>query len=158
VVVDLVIPEKSLVAVAPEEVLASDVLVRVLVALFERWHMLPMLPMFVPEIVCIDGGDDQERRYDVKGEFTPEITRLGSVFLHLLALLDEGVCFSLGLLEGRLSRSEAATADIADRQLTGGQGAIDDPGGEHCDGLCSMEEVRGKWSFSDELNGYPLFS
>lgn len=48
VVVDLFVPEKSLVSVAPEEVLCPDVLVWVFDSLFQGRKMAPMLPVLVP--------------------------------------------------------------------------------------------------------------
>lgn len=59
VVVDLVVPEHGLVAVAPEEVLGPDVLVGVLDALLQRGHVLPVLPMLVPQVICVDAAEDQ---------------------------------------------------------------------------------------------------
>lgn len=47
-----------LVTISPEEVLASDVLVRVLDTVLQSRHMRPMLPMLSPEVVCVDGTED----------------------------------------------------------------------------------------------------
>lgn len=71
--------QKSLVSVTPREVLGlfamtvstlrilgrqkggtyPDVLVGVLDTLLQRWHVRPMLPMLVPENVCVDAGADE---------------------------------------------------------------------------------------------------
>jgi hypothetical protein len=61
VVVDLVVPEQGLVPIAPAEVPGSNVLVRVLDALLQWWQMRPMLPMLVPQVVCIDSGKNEAR-------------------------------------------------------------------------------------------------
>ena len=57
-VVDLVIPEKCLVSIAPEEVLGADVHVRVLDALLDGLVRL-VLPVLAPEAPCVDASDDQ---------------------------------------------------------------------------------------------------
>ena len=51
-----------LIAITPWEVLASNILVRVLCAFFEWRHVVPMVPMLVPEVVSIDSGKDQAGR------------------------------------------------------------------------------------------------
>ena len=51
--------ETHLVAVAPGEVLDADVLVGVLGALLERGHVLPVLPVLVPEVVSVDATANQ---------------------------------------------------------------------------------------------------
>jgi hypothetical protein len=65
VIVHLLIPEKCLqgllaydldflleyahlIAISPEEILCSDVLIRIFDPLFQRWHMAPVLPMLIP--------------------------------------------------------------------------------------------------------------
>jgi hypothetical protein len=48
VVVDLVIPEKSLVSIPPEEVLCPDVLVWVFDSFLQGWEMAPVFPMLIP--------------------------------------------------------------------------------------------------------------
>lgn len=48
-----------LVSVSPEEVLDSHVLIWVLGALLKRRQVFPMSPMLVPEVVCVDAGDDE---------------------------------------------------------------------------------------------------
>jgi hypothetical protein len=58
-VVDLVVPEKGLVAITPWECLVADVEVIVLWALFWWWSMCLVLPVLVPERVCIGAEDDQ---------------------------------------------------------------------------------------------------
>jgi hypothetical protein len=64
VVVDLVIPEKSLISVTPEEVPRSDVLVRVFDSLFQGRKVAPVLPMLVPQVPGVDAAEDQARDYD----------------------------------------------------------------------------------------------
>jgi hypothetical protein len=49
----------DLVTVSPEVVLRSEVLVWIFNALFQRRQMLPMFPMFVPQIPCVDGSEDK---------------------------------------------------------------------------------------------------
>lgn len=48
-----------LVTVAPGEVLHADVLVGVLGALLQRGHVLPVLPVLLPEVVGVDAAADQ---------------------------------------------------------------------------------------------------
>lgn len=50
--------ETNLVSISPEVVLAPDVLVRVLSAVFESRQVFPVFPMFVPEIIGIDASDE----------------------------------------------------------------------------------------------------
>jgi hypothetical protein len=59
VVVDAVVPEKGLVAVAPRVVLGADVLVGILNALLQGRHVGPVLPVVGPEVVGVDAGEDQ---------------------------------------------------------------------------------------------------
>lgn len=58
-VVDRVVPEQGLVAVAPGVVLGADVLVGVLDALLEGGHVRPVLPVLGPEVVRVGAGEDQ---------------------------------------------------------------------------------------------------
>lgn len=53
--------ETHLVTVTPGEVLHTDVLVGVLGTLLERGHVLPVLPVLVPEVVGVDAAADQAR-------------------------------------------------------------------------------------------------
>lgn len=62
-IVDLVVPENGLVAVAPEEVLGADVLIGVLGLLLLGRLVGLVLPVLGPEAVGVyrgdgDGGDD----------------------------------------------------------------------------------------------------
>lgn len=57
--VDAIVPEQSLVAVAPGVVLGADVLVGILDALLQRGHVRPVLPMLVPEAVGVDSGEQE---------------------------------------------------------------------------------------------------
>lgn len=66
-VVDRVVPEEGLVAVAPGEVLGADVLVGVLDALLERRHVLPVLPVLRPQVPGVQAREDEGRR-DAAGE------------------------------------------------------------------------------------------
>ena len=50
-----------LVTIAPREVLGADVLVGVLDALLKRRKVVPVLPVFIPEVVRVDTGKDQGR-------------------------------------------------------------------------------------------------
>ena len=51
--------KSHLVTVSPRVVLHTDVLVRVLGALLHRGHVLPVLPVLLPEVVGVDSGKDQ---------------------------------------------------------------------------------------------------
>ena len=51
--------QEGLVAVAPLVVLGADVLVGVLDALLQRGHVAPVLPVLVPEVVGVGGGEDE---------------------------------------------------------------------------------------------------
>lgn len=53
--------QTNLVTLAPLVVLGANVLVSVLGALLQRSHMVPMLPMSLPEDVGVDTSDDQAR-------------------------------------------------------------------------------------------------
>lgn len=48
-----------LVTVAKGEVLHADILVGVLGALLERGHVLPVLPVLIPEVVSVDATANQ---------------------------------------------------------------------------------------------------
>lgn len=61
-VVDLVVPEESLVTIAPGEVLGADVLVWVLDALLERGQVAPVLPVLVPEVVSVQASKENASR------------------------------------------------------------------------------------------------
>ena len=54
--------QKRFVAVAPEEVLDANVLIRILGALLKRRHVRPVLPMLIPEIPGIDAGQNHGGR------------------------------------------------------------------------------------------------
>lgn len=73
VIIDLVVPEQCLVTVAPEIVLGPDVLVLILRALLKWWHVVPMLPMLIPQVPGICTGDEQARNDDVDGKPAPGI-------------------------------------------------------------------------------------
>jgi len=81
VVVDLVVPEKCLVPISEEEVLGSDVLVWVFDTLLKWRKVFPMLPMFAPEIVGIDRGDDETGDNNIDGKSSPKATSGSSVCL-----------------------------------------------------------------------------
>jgi hypothetical protein len=50
-----------LVTITPGVVLHTDVLVRVFRALLKRGHVLPVLPVLLPEVVGVDGAKDKAR-------------------------------------------------------------------------------------------------
>ena len=58
-VVDFIIPEESLIAISPEEVPRPDVLVWVFDSFLQRRHVFPVLPMFGPQVVGVDGCEDE---------------------------------------------------------------------------------------------------
>ena len=84
-VVDLVVPESSLVTIAPREVLGADVLVGVLDALLKRRKVVPVLPVFIPEVVRVDTGKDQGRNNSVDRQLAPELARGSSMVTRLLS-------------------------------------------------------------------------
>ena len=59
VVVDLVVPEESLVPIAPEVVLRPDILVWILDSLLQGRQVLPVLPMLVPKVPRVDAAKYQ---------------------------------------------------------------------------------------------------
>lgn len=59
--------QESLVTVAPAEVLGTDVLVGVFWLFLNRDVVGDVLPVLVPEIIGIDGGDNQGRDSDAVG-------------------------------------------------------------------------------------------
>lgn len=67
VIVDLVIPEHRLITIAPEEVLRSDVLIRVFDSLLQRRHVLPVLPMLIPQVPGVDASEDEAGDDDAVG-------------------------------------------------------------------------------------------
>jgi hypothetical protein len=71
--------QQRLVAIAPEKVLGANILVRILGPLFQRRHMLPVLPMLVPQIVGVEAGDGEGGDDDAGGR---ELV-LGIVYLGL---------------------------------------------------------------------------
>lgn len=58
-VVDAVVPEQGLVAIAPRVVLGADVLVGVLDALLQGGHVLPVLPVLGPEVVGVEACEQE---------------------------------------------------------------------------------------------------
>jgi len=65
VVVDLFVPEESLVTISPEEVLGPKILVRIFDTLFQRWEVFPMLPMLVPQVPRVDASEDEAGDDDI---------------------------------------------------------------------------------------------
>jgi hypothetical protein len=51
--------ETNLVTISPGEVLAADVLVGVLGTLLERGHVVPVLPVLVPQVVGVQATANQ---------------------------------------------------------------------------------------------------
>lgn len=51
--------QSHLITVSPRVVLHTDVLIGILGALLKRGHVLPVLPMLVPEVVGVDAAADQ---------------------------------------------------------------------------------------------------
>lgn len=91
VVVDVLVPEDGLVAVAPRIVLGADVLVRVLGALLQGRHVRPVVPVLVPLDPGVDAGEDEGGRQGVDADLAPQLGGLSSVVLNGLTLLDEGI-------------------------------------------------------------------
>ena len=116
-VVDLVVPEESLVSVTPLVVLGTDVLVRVLGALLQRRHVRPVLPVLAPEPVGVGTGGDKAGGDTVEGDLLPEFSGTSSVLLDVLALLDELVlCAGKSALGGsaKLGGSARGSAGESD--------------------------------------------
>jgi hypothetical protein len=66
-IIHLIIPKQRLIPITPEEVLGPNILIRVLDSLLQRRQMLPMLPMLVPEVLGVDGAEDQAGDDDAGG-------------------------------------------------------------------------------------------
>lgn len=62
VVVDLVVPEEGLVAIAPGEVLGADVLVGILDTLLKRGQVAPVGPVLIPEVVGVEASEEDASR------------------------------------------------------------------------------------------------
>jgi hypothetical protein len=60
-IIDLVVPEHSLVTISPEEVFGPEVLIWIFDPLFQRRKVFPMFPMLGPEVVCVYAAEDQAR-------------------------------------------------------------------------------------------------
>jgi hypothetical protein len=54
-----IVERTDLITISPRVVLGADVLVGVFHTLFQRGHVLPVLPMLVPEVVSIKATTDQ---------------------------------------------------------------------------------------------------
>jgi hypothetical protein len=52
--------QEALISITPEKVLGANILVRVFWPLWERRHVLPVLPMLVPEVVGVDTTEEEE--------------------------------------------------------------------------------------------------
>lgn len=155
VVVDLVVPEKSLVTISEEEVLGADVLVGVLGPLGSGVHFLlvgDVLPMGVPSDLCVDRGDDDARNGDIKRQLAPELARLLGVLGNAGTLAVELVVLGTSKLLGGLGAVVAA----AGAEGCAGNGhalrrAGKDALGEHDSVVWvewrveSIECVRGRW-------------
>ena len=72
VIVHLVIPKQSLVAVTPRKGLVPDVQIFVLRSLGRRGTVLLMFPVLVPKDVGVGSGDEEGRDGNEDGEFTPQ--------------------------------------------------------------------------------------
>jgi hypothetical protein len=53
-----------LVTIAPPVVLAPDILIGILDALFQWGHVVPMLPMLIPQVVGVDCGESNARDHN----------------------------------------------------------------------------------------------
>lgn len=104
-IVDLVVPEQSLVTVTPLEVLGSNVLVGILSAILQRGHVAPVLPVLVPQVVGIGAGGNEAGSNTVDGDLPPELGGALGVVLDVLAFLDE---FVLGRGAGEAALSPGA--------------------------------------------------
>lgn len=73
VIVHLVVPEQSLVAITPGKGLAPDVQVLVLWSFGGRWAVGFVLPMLVPQSVGVGAGNEERGESNVKGQLPPEL-------------------------------------------------------------------------------------
>ena len=71
-IVHLVIPKQSLVAVTPRKGFVPDVQIFVLRSLLRRGTVLLMFPVLVPKDVGVGSGDEEGRDGNEDGEFTPQ--------------------------------------------------------------------------------------
>ena len=71
-IVRVVVPKQSLIAVTPRKRLVSDVQVFVLRSLRWRGTVLLMLPVLVPKDVGVGSSDEEGRDGDVDRQFTPQ--------------------------------------------------------------------------------------
>lgn len=116
VVVDLVVPEERLVAIAPKEVLGADVLVGVLGLLLHGRLVGFVLPVSVPPHLTIDSSHEQAWHGKIDGELPPEFTALGGMLLDAGTLAVEFVVLGSDELLGGLAAVHAA----AQRRTDGG--------------------------------------
>ena len=58
----------NLITIPPTKRLRPNILIRILNPLFQRRHMLPVLPVLVPEVFGVERGEDQGGDYDA-GEY-----------------------------------------------------------------------------------------
>ena len=56
--------QKSLITIAPRILLRPNIHVWVLYPFFKWWHMFPVLPMLIPQVPCVEGGNYQTRNCD----------------------------------------------------------------------------------------------
>jgi len=106
VMVDAGVPEESLIAVSPEVILCSYVLIAVLWPVLQWLKVLPVGPMLSPQLIGICTGDQQARNNGIDGQLAPKITRGSCVVLHCFSLAIE--CIILGSFEGILSAGESS--------------------------------------------------
>lgn len=136
-VVDTVIPEEGFVTIAPEEVLGADVLIWVLWLLLDGGVMGDVLPVLSPEVVGVDGGDDQGGDDNVDRELAPKFGSLSSVVLGGCTFLDEGI-FGGGF--GPRGGGVCAASGVAEEGswLVRAEGRAEEycasGGGDHCCG------------------------
>ena len=86
--------QTHLISIAPEEVLGSKVLVRVLRSLLQRRQVLPMSPMLIPQVVRIHASNYQSR-----DRHATKVNSIPASILHL-------PCF------GNLTRLTACARDL----------------------------------------------
>lgn len=96
VVVDEIVPEEALISITPEKVLGANILVRVFWPLWERRHVLPVLPMLVPEVVGVDTTEEEEWGDTVQRQLFPQLAALAGMFFHRLALGNKRIRLGLG--------------------------------------------------------------
>lgn len=87
-----------LIAITPGVIFVSNVLVRVFYPLFQRWHVLPVFPMLIPQVVGIDAGEKDDGHDSVDGKFSPQVTGSCSMSFYSSSFTVKGIVREWGKL------------------------------------------------------------